>query len=294
MPRDFVFAFVAGTLFSVAALLFAARLMPARHSVRWLSKAHRDRRAFVVLAGTLLVCVSGALLAAATTTHVSATIDMTFVTTPDEPAVASEPTTEETDKRNQAIANLRTYADGLRTKLAASETNSVNLPDVDTMTSRLAARLENNKSDVEGWRMLGWSYLHTSHYTDAVKAFETALAIEPSNADVMASLAEAKSQLGANASNSTNSETADPETSTQTQAPMIRDMVERLSARLETAPDDADGWMRLIRSRVVLGQTDQARDALRRALASFQNDKSKRDEITDSARPLGIEAYPVN
>ena len=294
MPRDLVFAFIAGTLLSAAALLFAARLMPARSSVRWLSKARRDSRALTVLAGTVLVCISGALLAALAMPNVDATLTTTFAPASDEPDVAQEQTTEEADKRNQAIANLRTYADGLRSKIAASETNSVNLPDVDTMISRLAARLENKKNDAEGWRMLGWSYLHTSHYADAVKAFETALTIEPANADIMNSLAEAKSQLSSNLESSSIAEATNPDSSADPQGPMVRGMVERLAARLETAPDDADGWMRLIRSRVVLGQTDQARDALRRALASFQNNKAKRDEISASARPLGIEAYPVN
>jgi cytochrome c-type biogenesis protein CcmH len=48
---------------------------------------------------------------------------------------------------------------------------------------------------------------------------------------------------------------------------MIRSMVERLAARLETTPDDFDGWRRLARSYGVLGEKRQAAAAAERAAA---------------------------
>ena len=47
---------------------------------------------------------------------------------------------------------------------------------------------------------------------------------------------------------------------------MINAMVERLAARLETQPDDVDGWVRLGRSYMVLNQPDKARQAYARAV----------------------------
>ena len=47
---------------------------------------------------------------------------------------------------------------------------------------------------------------------------------------------------------------------------MINAMVERLAARLETQPDDVDGWTRLGRSYMVLNQPDKAREAYARAV----------------------------
>ena len=47
---------------------------------------------------------------------------------------------------------------------------------------------------------------------------------------------------------------------------MINAMVERLAARLETHPDDVDGWARLGRSYMVLSQPDKAREAYARAV----------------------------
>ncbi len=48
---------------------------------------------------------------------------------------------------------------------------------------------------------------------------------------------------------------------------MIRAMVDRLAARLEQAPEDREGWLRLARAYEVLGETEKARSALRRAEA---------------------------
>ena len=50
--------------------------------------------------------------------------------------------------------------------------------------------------------------------------------------------------------------------SPEERARTIRAMVERLAARLEEAPDDADGWARLARSWRVLGEREKERDAL--------------------------------
>jgi cytochrome c-type biogenesis protein CcmH len=48
---------------------------------------------------------------------------------------------------------------------------------------------------------------------------------------------------------------------------MIRSMVDRLASRLETTPDDFDGWQRLARSYRVLGEKRQAAAAAERAAA---------------------------
>jgi cytochrome c-type biogenesis protein CcmH len=52
-------------------------------------------------------------------------------------------------------------------------------------------------------------------------------------------------------------------------ADMIAGMVERLDERLRENPRDAEGWKQLIRSHLVLGDAEKARDALARATAAF-------------------------
>ena len=69
---------------------------------------------------------------------------------------------------------------------------------------------------------------------------------------------------------------------------MIRGMVDGLANRLETSPRDADGWIKLIRSRMVLGETELARQALARGLEVFAEDKQQRDRIDAAAQQLGL------
>jgi cytochrome c-type biogenesis protein CcmH len=72
------------------------------------------------------------------------------------------------------------------------------------------------------------------------------------------------------------------------QQAMIRSMVSSLADRLESKPRDEEGWMRLIRSRVVLGEEDAARAALARALAVFADDASAGGRIAAAAKELGL------
>jgi cytochrome c-type biogenesis protein CcmH len=69
---------------------------------------------------------------------------------------------------------------------------------------------------------------------------------------------------------------------------MIRGMVDGLANRLDQSPHDTDGWIKLIRSRVVLGEADQAKKTLQRALTVFPEDGPERTRIIESAQQLGL------
>jgi cytochrome c-type biogenesis protein CcmH len=69
---------------------------------------------------------------------------------------------------------------------------------------------------------------------------------------------------------------------------MIRSMVSGLADRLESTPRDEEGWLRLIHSRLQLGEGDAARAALARALAVFADDASAGGRITAAAKELGL------
>jgi cytochrome c-type biogenesis protein CcmH len=69
---------------------------------------------------------------------------------------------------------------------------------------------------------------------------------------------------------------------------MIRGMVDGLASRLERTPRDADGWIKLIRARSVLGESDLAKQALARSLEVFADEAAERDRIAASARQLGL------
>jgi cytochrome c-type biogenesis protein CcmH len=65
-------------------------------------------------------------------------------------------------------------------------------------------------------------------------------------------------------------------------------MVDGLANRLERSPRDADGWIKLIRSRVVLGESNLAKQALARGLEVFADDGPERDRIAAAALQLGL------
>ena len=71
---------------------------------------------------------------------------------------------------------------------------------------------------------------------------------------------------------------------------MIAGMVESLAAKLQENPDNLEGWMRLIRSHVVLDQRPKAEAALQTALKTFPADSENGKELLALARDLSISA----
>jgi len=65
------------------------------------------------------------------------------------------------------------------------------LDDVDTMINRLAARLEKEPNNGEGFRMLGWSYVMTGKPDKAIAPYQQALKLLPQNALVHSGYGEA-------------------------------------------------------------------------------------------------------
>jgi len=72
------------------------------------------------------------------------------------------------------------------------------------------------------------------------------------------------------------------------QSEMVKGMVDRLANRLRQNPKDTDGWMRLMRSRMVLGEIEAAREAHKSGLAAFKQDSTARAKLDRAARELGI------
>ena len=71
-------------------------------------------------------------------------------------------------------------------------------------------------------------------------------------------------------------------------AAMIHTMVDRLADELKSNPRDAEGWMRLMRARMVLGETDKAVAAYRDAKVAFANSPNDLDTLQKAAQSLGI------
>jgi len=70
---------------------------------------------------------------------------------------------------------------------------------------------------------------------------------------------------------------------------MIQGMVERLSERLHRDGADVEGWLRLVRSYLVLGQPDKARAAVVDARRALAGDAIKLRRLDDLIKGLGLE-----
>ena len=69
---------------------------------------------------------------------------------------------------------------------------------------------------------------------------------------------------------------------------MIEGMVAQLSDRLQSEPDDAEGWARLVRSYMVLGRPDDARAALDEARSALAGAADKLALVESEARATGL------
>lgn len=66
-----------------------------------------------------------------------------------------------------------------------------NLASVDSMVASLAARLQENPDDVQGWQMLGWSLLRLQDFPGAAEAYGRAASLVPDNPEVLSLYGEA-------------------------------------------------------------------------------------------------------
>lgn len=72
-------------------------------------------------------------------------------------------------------------------------------------------------------------------------------------------------------------------------APDISAMVARLANRLQTSPNDPEGWQRLVRAYTVLGERDRARSALVTARHELRGNPEALAALDDEAKQLKLE-----
>jgi cytochrome c-type biogenesis protein CcmH len=82
---------------------------------------------------------------------------------------------------------------------------------------------------------------------------------------------------------------ASSELSAEQRKLMIQGMVDRLAERLNRDGSDVEGWLRLVRSYMVLGQADKARAAAADARRALAGDPNKLRRLDDLVKGLGLE-----
>lgn len=162
---------------------------------------------------------------------------------------------------------------------------------VQGMVERLATRLHADGADPDGWVRLVRSYnvLGSSERASAAVAdARTALATAPEKLsrfeEALKSLASTTTVAGPAAE----AVAAADQMAPAERSAMIRAMVDRLAERLKQDGGDVEGWLRLMRSYAVLGESDKAREAVVGARNSVAGDAEKLHRIDDGERQLGL------
>jgi cytochrome c-type biogenesis protein CcmH len=70
---------------------------------------------------------------------------------------------------------------------------------------------------------------------------------------------------------------------------MIRGMVDRLATRLKQNGDDVEGWLRLMRAYMVMGDPEKAKAALSDARAAMANDTERLRQLNEGAKTFGLD-----
>jgi cytochrome c-type biogenesis protein CcmH len=70
---------------------------------------------------------------------------------------------------------------------------------------------------------------------------------------------------------------------------MIRGMVDRLATRLKQNGDDVEGWLRLVRAYMVMGDQDKVKGALAEARQAVANDPERLQQLNEGLKNLGLD-----
>jgi cytochrome c-type biogenesis protein CcmH len=281
---------------AVGRVSFVSRL---RSSSPWFSRDLRSTPGMLIVAAASFLLVAGI---GAVTFYMADRPEAPDAGNPTSNAPSHAPANSET------LARLKDYARSIGADATAPTPAAGKLlPDVDTMIKRLAARLETSPEDSKGWRMLGWSYFHTARYEQAATAYARAAELDPNSADLKLLYEEAKAKASGRDDTKASSlqteavgkhgdgpgvgKDAKSEAMPRREVDsFIRSMVDGLADRLESSPRDVEGWARLMRSRVVLGEREVAASAFRKALEIFKDDSAASGKITAAATELGLKA----
>jgi cytochrome c-type biogenesis protein CcmH len=128
---------------------------------------------------------------------------------------------------------------------------------------------------------------------DAAKQYKALIAEAPNDAAWVGFVREALARVDPSTKTTPGPSAADvkasAELSPEQRQDMVRGMVARLAARLKDDGADLDGWLRLIRAYMVLGERDKAGSAAADARRALAGDAEKLRRINEAAKGLGLD-----
>ena len=148
-----------------------------------------------------------------------------------------------------------------------------------------------NADDPKANYFLGLAAEQDGRNTDAASIWRAMLAKAPADAPwrslVQAALVRVGGPVAPTLSNDTMA--AAKEMSEADRGAMIREMVDRLATRLKQNGDDVEGWLRLVRAYMVMGERDKAVSALTDARQAVANDADRLRQLNEGLKNLGLD-----
>jgi cytochrome c-type biogenesis protein CcmH len=161
------------------------------------------------------------------------------------------------------------------------------------MVDGLAARLQQNGSDLDGWLRLVRSYKVLGELDKAQSAIsdaQHALANDPEKRKRLDdALKELESGAVVAAVNPPIQQANPPAAPPQHEGPAIQSMVDRLAERVKKTGSDPEGWIMLTRSYLTLGEKEKAAAAIKDARAALADDAARLQQFNEALQRFKID-----
>jgi cytochrome c-type biogenesis protein CcmH len=147
-----------------------------------------------------------------------------------------------------------------------------------------------NAGEPRGHYYLGLAAEQDGRQADAAAIWHAMLAKAPADAPWRPLVEAALARVGSPAAPAPSNDAmaAAKDMSEADRSAMIRGMVDRLATRLKQNGHDVEGWLRLVRAYMVMGERDKAASALIDARQAVANDSERLRQLNEGAKNLGL------
>ena len=161
------------------------------------------------------------------------------------------------------------------------------------MVDGLAARLQQDGSDLDGWVRLVRSYKvlgELDKEQSAIGDAQRALANDPEKRKRLdVALKELESGAAVAAVNPPVQQANPPTAPPQHEGPAIQSMLDQLAERVKKAGSDTEGWVMLTRSYLTLGEKEKAAAAIKDARAALADDAARLQQFNEALQRFKID-----
>jgi cytochrome c-type biogenesis protein CcmH len=148
-----------------------------------------------------------------------------------------------------------------------------------------------NADDVKASYFLGLAAEQDGRLAEAATIWRTMLGKAPANAPWRPLVQAALVRVGGSPAPALSNDAvaAAKDMNETDRSAMIRGMVERLATRLQQNGDDVEGWLRLVRAYMVMGDQDKAKGALTEARQAVANNPERLRQLNEGLKNLGLD-----